>query len=193
MDFLVYDNIYTFNKHRPFNGVATTRLIVDSIEIPENHSFWFHTDMKMLQNNVNIQKRYVHLHEGIGSTNEMRFKKEAFHVSRSNIIYNPKKKRVEVGGGFLRKPVFAKKCVYYGSDLPHKKMSLVGEWFYDFGNDEIIFIIDYNPQKIHFHWEDIPDEPTIAELLTKEHNLEIKIEQAETIIAQRNVGHVSDP
>ena len=193
MDFIVYDNIYTFNKHRPFNGVEVTRLIVDSIEIPENHSFWFHTNMKLEQNNVNIQKRYVHLHDGIGSTNEMNFKKLPLHVSRSNIIYNPKEKRVEIGGGWLRKPVFAKKCIYYGSELPHKKMNLVGEWFYDFGVDEIIFIIDYNPQKIHFHWEDVPDEPTIPELLVKHTRLELEVEKMEDAIAQQNADRESDP
>ena len=192
MDFYVYDNVYTYNKHMPFNGVETSRLVVNSIDIPENHSFWFHTDMQLSQNNVNIQKRYVHIHEGIGTTNQMRFKKEPYHASRSNLTYNPKEKRVEIGGGFLRKPVFAKKCIYYGSELPHKKMSILGEWYYDFGIDSMTFIIDYSPQKIKFHWEDVPNEPTIPELLIKQTRLEIEVEEMENTISQQNAGRVSD-
>ena len=192
MDFYVYDNIYTYNKREPFNGVPTSRLKVNSIDIPENHSFWFHTDMNLMRNNVNIQKRYVHIHKGIGSTNEMKFNKEPYHVSRSNMIYNPKEKRIEIGGGWMKKPMFAKKCIYYGSELPHKKMNIVGEWYYNFGMDSMIFIIDYSPQKIHFHWEDIEDPPTRAEQLNKIAELEIKIEAKEAVIAQRNTGLVSD-
>jgi len=192
MDFYVYDNVYTYNKREPFNGVPTSRLKVNSIDIQSNHSFWFHTDMNLVTNNVNIQKRYVHIHEGIGSTNQMEFKKDPLHVSRSNMIYNPKEKRIEIGGGWFKKPIFAKKCIYYGSELPHKKMNIVGEWYYNFGVDSMIFIIDYSPQKIHFHWEDVEDVPTQAEQLTKIAKLEIEIEQKEATIAQRNAGLVSD-
>jgi len=192
MDFYVYDNVYTYNKREPFNGVPTSRLKVNSIDIQSNHSFWFHTDMNLVTNNVNIQKRYVHIHEGIGSTNQMEFKKNPLHVSRSNMIYNPKEKRIEIGGGWFKKPIFAKKCIYYGSELPHKKMNIVGEWYYNFGMDSMVFIIDYSPQKIKFHWEDVEDIPTIAELRTKEAKLEIEVAEMEATIAQRNAGLVSD-
>jgi len=195
MDFYVYDNIYTYNKHNPFNGVVVSRLVIDSIDIPENHSFWFHTNMEHLQNNVNLNKRYVHIHPGVGTTNQVRFDKEPYHVNRGNINYNPKKKMVEIGGGLFRKPVFAKRCIYYGSALPSKKMSIVGEWFYNFSNESIIFIIDYNPQKIKFHWEDTMDEPSMAEVKTKEAKLELEIEAKERkkLISQRSSAPVSDP
>ena len=118
------------------------------------------------------------------------------------MIYNPKEKRIEIGGGWLRKPVFAKKCIYYGSELPHKKMNIVGEWYYNFGTDSMIFIIDYSPQKIKFHWEDVPDKPTRAEQLNRIAELEYEVALKETeliakeslksTIAQRNFGRVSD-
>lgn len=199
MDFYVYDNIYTYNKREEYNGVPNTRLICDTIDIPENHSFWFHTDMEMKRNNVNLNTRYVHIHNGVGTTNQPKFDKEPLHVTRSNIKYNPKEKRIEIGGGMFKKPVFAKKCIYYGANLPVKKMNVLGEWYYNFSNNSMIFILDYMTEKIKFHWEDIPDEPTIAELRTKEARLELEVEEMEKkiesqkpSIAQRNFGLVSD-
>lgn len=204
MEFIVYDNIYTYNKHQPFNGVPTTRLVCDSIDIPENHSFWYHTNMKMQQNNLNLNKRYVHIHEGVGTSNKTNFKSEPFHAGRGDIKYNPKEKRVEIGGGFLKKPVFAKKCIYYGTELPSKKMNVVGEWYYNFGIDTMIFILDYNPQKLKFHWEDNPDDPSRAEQLNKIEELEYEIAQKEyeikvkaktnevSTIDQRSFGRVFD-
>ena len=76
MDFYVYDNVYTFNKRNPFSGSINNRLEIKSIDIPENSSFWFYTDMQYMQDNVNLQKRYVHIHPGVGTTNTTRFQKE---------------------------------------------------------------------------------------------------------------------
>ena len=186
MDFYVYDNVYTFNKRNPFSGSINSRLEIKSIDIPENHSFWFYTDMEYMQDNVNLQKRYVHIHPGVGTTNTTRFKKEPNHVSRTNFYYQPKEKRVEVRNSILpwSKPIFAKKCIYYGSELPHKRMTLMGEWYFDFGNNSIHLIIDYNTQKIKFHWEEGFDEPSTAEQLTKISELEIKIDEAERKLSQ---------
>lgn len=179
MDFYVYDNIYTFNKRHPFSGVINTRLEIKAIDIPENHSFWFYTDMEQTIDNVNLHKRYVHLHPGVGSTNETRFKKDPFHANRNNIKYNPKEKKIEIGGGFMKKPVFAKRCIYYGSDKLKKKLTVLGEWFFDYSDNSIHLIIDYNNPKIKFHWEDVDDEPSRAEQLSKIAELELKIEEKE--------------
>jgi len=186
VDFFVYDNVYTFNKRNPFSGSINSRLEVKSIDIPENRSFWFYTDMEYMQDNVNLQKRYVHIHPGVGTTNTTRFTKEPNHVSRTNFYYNPKDKRVEVRNSILpwSKPIFAKKCIYYGSELPAKKMSLMGEWYYDFGDNTIHLIIDYNIQKIKFHWEEGFDEPSTAEQLSKIAELELQIDKKEKELAQ---------
>lgn len=192
MDFIVYDNIFTYNKHNTYNGVPVTRLRIDSIDIPENHSFWFHTEMNHEENNINLNKRYVHIHPGIGTTNEMRFKSTPFHVSRTNIFYNPKEKRVEIGGGFMRKPVFAKKCVYYGAEQPKKKISIVGEWYFNFSTLSIIFIIDFNTPQMKFHWEDEDDAPTMAELENRAAELEIKVEMAQRQIQSQKSPLTTD-
>ena len=179
MDFFVYDNIYTYNKLHPFSGNINNRLEIEAIDIPENHSFWFYTGMNMVNDNLNVNKRYVHIHPGVGTTNATRFKKEPVHVTRQNFIYNMQEKRGEVKTRFWSKPVFAKKCIYYGAKLPHKKMSLMGEWYYDAGTNTIHLIIDYNTERIKFHWEDGFDEPSRAEQLNKIAELEYKIDQAE--------------
>lgn len=182
MDFYVYDNMYTYNKREEFNGVANTRLICDSIEIPENHSFWFHTDMKMVRNNVNLNQRYVHIHEGVGTTNTAKFNKDPFRVTRGNMRYNPKERRIEIGGGLFKKPVFAKKCIYYGIELPKKKMNILGEWFYNFSNNSMIFIIDFMTEKVKFHWEDTEgEEPATFEQLKRVEELESQINALQKI------------
>lgn len=180
MDFFVYDNVMTYNKRNVYNGVPSTRLEVTKIELPENGSFWFYTNMNLIQSNFNIQKRYVHIHPGIGKTNNARFKKTPKRVKRGDIVYNPKEKRIEIKDSILpwKKPIFAKKCICYGSI--DKKMSIVGEIFYNFGNDSMHFIIDYFPQKIKFHWEDEPDfEPPTFGQISRVEELEHQIKEVE--------------
>ena len=65
-------------------------------------------------------------------------------------------------------------------------MSCVGQWYYNFGNNTIHFIIDYMPQKIKFHWEQEVEEETVISLMAKEIELEEKIKQAEYQIMQQN-------
>lgn len=181
VDFYVYDNIITFNKRVPFNGVANTRIVINKIDIPQNGSFWFFTDMVMNRENVNIQKRYVHIHKGIGTTNKITFKQEPFVVTRSNFIYNINEKRVEVKNSiwFWKKPLFAKRCVYYGSEPPTKKLHILGEWFFDFSTNSMHFIIDYFPQKITFHWEEEIDETPTFGQLSRVEELEYQINEIE--------------
>lgn len=180
MDFYVYDNVYTYNKKHPFSGSRNDRQEITSIDIPENHAFWFYTQMQMAQDNLNLNKRYVHIHPGVGTTNKTRFNKEPFHVTRKDIFYNSEEKRVEIKKSILpwSKPLFAKKCLYYGSKLPHKKMTMMGEWYYDFSTNSIHMIIDYNTETVKFHWEDINDEPSRVEQLNKIAELEHKINEA---------------
>ena len=114
----------------------------------------------------------MHIHPGVGTTNKTRFIKEPFHVSRKDIFYNKEEKRVEVRKSILpwSKPLFAKKCIYYGSELPHKKMTLMGEWYYDFSTNSVHMIVDYNTEMVKFHWEDIEDEPSQVEKLNAIHS-----------------------
>ena len=188
MDFFVYDNVMTYNKLNPFNGVPNNRLEIDHIELPENGSFWFFTDMQLIRDNVNIQQRYVHIHPGIGSTNNARFKKDPHVVKRSEMIYNPQEKRVEVKTSILpwKKPIFAKICKYYGAELPSKKMTLVGEWYFNFSNKSIHFIIDYMPQKLKFHWEEEKEESAEFEQLMRVEELEDQIRIAEETLRIKN-------
>lgn len=183
MDFYVYDNIMTFNKINPSNRPNIDRLIVNRIELPENGSFWFFTDMKLVQENVNIQKRYVHIHPGIGVTNKLRFDKTPKHVKRGDIIYNPKTYRVEIKGRFpWSKPIYAKKAIrYYGQKPPKKKMTIVGEIIYNHYLNAMHFIIDYFPQGVKFHWEeeDTDFEPPTFEQIARVEELEYKIKLAE--------------
>ena len=60
----------------------------------------------------------------------------------------------------------------------------MGEWYFDYGNNTIHLIIDYNVQKIKFHWEEGFDETSTAEQLTKIAELEIKIDEAERKLTQ---------
>jgi hypothetical protein len=181
MDFYVYDNVYTYNKRHPFSGSRNDRLEISEIDIPENHAFWFYTQMNVVEDNVNVNKRYVHIHPGVGTTNKTRFNKEPFHVTRKDIFYNKEEKRIEIKKSLLpwSKPIFAKKCLYYGSDLPHKKMTLMGEWYYDFSTNSIHMIIDYNTEMVKFHWEDDVDEPSRVEQLNKIADLEQQVKEAE--------------
>lgn len=201
MDFFVYDNIYTYNKRNVYNGNPNSRLTVDRIELPENGSFWYFTAMNFEQNNVNIQKRYVHIHPGIGTTNQVHFEKNPFHVKKGDMIYNPKEKALEVKEHFWSKPLFKKTVTYYGSELPKKKMACIGEWIYDFGNNSIHFIIDYMPQKIKYSWEDENEEMAEFEQMMRVEELEEKIAIAEKAIKAREAkgrfdsipSHTVDP
>lgn len=194
MDFYVYDNIMTYNKLNPFNGNPNNRLEVSRIELPENGSFWFHTQMNHLDNNVNIQGRYVHLHPGIGTTNKVRFKKDPTVVKRGDMVYNPKTKMIEVDESWKpwSKPIFAKRGLYHGATID-KKMTILGEIFFNAGNNSMHFIVDYFDQKIKFHWEDEEEETNMVELRSKKDELEIRVEFAEEQLRKQNVDHVSDP
>lgn len=182
----------TFNKRNPYSGVPSTRIEVNSIELPENGSFWFFTDFKLVRNNVNINKRYVHIHPGIGKTNSVRFDKSPKIVGKSDITYNPKEKRLEFFSSVLpwKHPVYAKKCVYYGSQPITKRMTVVGDIFYNLGNNSMHFIIDYFPQKLKFHWEDEPEfEPPTFEQIARVEELEAQIAELE----KTNFLHNVDP
>lgn len=187
MDFYVYDNIYTFNKRNPYVN-PNSRLLINNIELPENGSFWFFTDMQLVQHNINIQKRYVHIHPGIGKTNNIKFKKTPKQVKRSDLVYNPKEKRVEVKDSIFpwKEPMFKKTVKYYGAELPHKKMSCVGQWIYNFGDNSIHFILDYMTQKIKYSWEEDKEEMAEFEQMMRVEELEEKIKLAELALEEKN-------
>ena len=165
----------------PDSDIDNNRLEINWINIQENKSFWFHTNMNHDQTNVNINKRYVHIHPGIGSTNKFRFEKEPFIVKRGDLFYNPKKASIEVKSSILpwKKPLYEKEARFYGSKRPDKKISIQGIWYYDHSRNSIYFIIDFFPQKIQ--WELVPEEATVEqyalvdELETKIHDIELKL------------------
>tara|TARA_R110002126_G_scaffold239608_2_gene382942 strand:+ start:1835 stop:2416 length:582 start_codon:yes stop_codon:yes gene_type:complete len=172
MDFYIYDNIMTFNKLKPNNSLTPSIYEVSRIELPKNNSFWFFTDMNLHVDNVNLQKKYVHIHPGIGSTNEFTFENNTVVVTKSNLKYDPKNKRVEVKDSVLpwSKPIFMKKCLFHGASLPNKKISVAGGWLYDFPTNSMHFIIDYFSQKIQYYWEDEKGE----DMATPEQVLRVK-------------------
>ena len=82
--------------------------------------------------------------------------------------------------------MFAKQVTYYGAELPYKKMACVGQWYYNFGNNTLHFIIDYMIQKIKFSWVEEKEEETIISLMAKEIELEEKIKVAEYTLMKKN-------
>jgi len=192
MDFFVYDNIMTYNKLQPFNGIPNTRVEILGIEIPESGAFWFHTEMQLVETNVNMYKRYVHFHPGIGSTNTLRSNDKIYQIKKSDVKWNPKNKCIEINPSSLpwKKPVYMKKVRFYGSDIPKKRISVLGIWFYNLSSNSIHFILDYYTQKLKFHWEIEEDEPATMEQIIKVELLEEQIAEQEKIITDRQKNHV---
>lgn len=169
MDFIVYDNIITFNRHIPFNGNSNTRLEVTSAYLTERGSFWFDTDFDKEESNVNIHRAYVHIHPGIISMNQSQFDKPPFPITKENMKYNPKTKHLEIRKSILpfTKPLWKKRVKYYGSKLPNGKMSVLGTWFFNYYNDAIYFILNYFPEySLKFVYEEDTsyEEKRVAEL-----------------------------
>ncbi len=187
MDFYVYDNIMTYNKLQPFNGVPNTRIEVVGIELPESGAFWFHTDMQLTESNVNMYKRYVHFHPGIGTTNTMRSNEKIHQVKKEEFKYNPEEKCVEVKTSRLpwKKPIYKKRVKFYGSELPKKPVSALGIWFYNLSSNSLHFVLDYYTQKLKFQWE-VEEEPATMEQIIKVEMLEEKIEE-EARIKEENL------
>ena len=104
------------------------------------------------------------------------------------MISNPQEERVEVKTSILpwKKPIFFKGCKYYGAELPSKKMTLVGEWYFNFGNKTMHFIIDYMPQKLKFHWEEDKEETAEFELMMRAEELEEQVKIAEEKLRIQN-------
>ncbi|WP_428323681.1 hypothetical protein [Nitrosopumilus sp.] len=162
MDFHVYDNIYKYKRmyptthHYPENHYPIKR-----IAITEENSFWFETDMKMEDHNVNVNKRYLHLHQGIKSIAKMQFDKEPrFIDTQSDVIYDPKDNCIKIfKPGRIwpwSKPIFIKgiKGRSYFTSKPLKKMKAKGEWIFDHPNQTVHIMLDYYPGNRGNHWSD---------------------------------------
>jgi len=81
-----------------------------------------------------------------------------------NVIFNrPKKKR---GRLYTRpiKPYTEKKCLYWGTQLPKRPVTILGNIIYDMSKLCMYFILNYYPQGkgLKFHWE-IEEEPPTME------------------------------
>lgn len=188
MDFYVYDNIMTYNKLQPFNGVPNTRISIIGIEIPESGAFWYHTEMQRTESNVNLYKRYVHFHPGIGTTNTLRSNEKIYQVKKEDVKYNPESKCIEIKTSRLpwKKPIYKKRVKFYGSQIPKKMTSAIGEWYLNASTNSIHFILDYYTQKLKFHWE-MEEEPATMQQYAQVEELEEKIKIEEDKLKEENV------
>jgi len=184
MDFYIHDNIETYNKRYTYNGLEQTRLDVTEIYIPESGAFWFKTDWKMIENNVNLQNRYLHIHEGLTQFVKMQFDIEPHKVKRTELSYNPENKCIEINipkRFFGKNNIFKKKCLYKGIALPKRPVTILGNVMYNMDKREIHFVLNYYPQGqgLKFHFEE-EDEPATMEQKMKIEELEekIRIEEA---------------
>jgi len=186
MDFLVHDNIENYNKRYIYNGIENTRLDIEQIYIPESGAFWFRTNYDIIERNVNLQKRYLHIHAGLTQFENMQFDKEPHTVKRTEILYNPKSKCIEIKRPkrfFRSEIIFKKKCLYSGIKLPERPVIVLGNIMYDMSKQCIHFILNYYPQGkgLKFHWED-EEEPANMEQRMKVEILEEKIEEKELFL-----------
>lgn len=149
MEFIVYDNIYTYHKRMPATKHnPDTHLKVKQIAITENGAFWFETDFKRESTNVEINKPYVHIHQGIQSISKMQFDKDPSFIEMQKITYNPKNRLIEIkkpGGWPWSKPIFIKEATYYGVKIPPNKKKVLGDWLYDYPNNRMSIILNYYP------------------------------------------------
>lgn len=182
MEFFVFDNIETYNKRFVFDGFDKTRLYVDQIYIPETGAFWYRTEYSIIEDNVNLHGRYLHLHAGLTQFHKMQFDNEPHAVKRTELFYNPDSKIIEITipKRFFRKnTIFKKKALYLGTKLPDNKMTIIGEIIVDVPNQRMNFILNYFPQhkNFKFGWE--LQEPSIPELMAKEETLKDEVKIAE--------------
>jgi len=151
MDFLVYDNIHTYEKMHPSRKqYPETDLEIKQVVITPWNSFWIQTDFDREEHNVNINQPYVHLHKGIKNTNLMKFDVEPYYIEFQSIEYDPKKRQVVIWKpnssrwNPWRKPLKIKnvKHKYYGSVLPKKNQKAV-ELRYDISSKQVHIILNY--------------------------------------------------
>lgn len=163
MDIFVYDNITTYIKRNPNRDDENMELEVYKTMITKSNSFWFFTHMNKIEENLNINKPYVHWHDGLQSINKMQFDEPPTIISKKQWKYNPKNGYLEANpsrfsywnGRKYRffKPKYFKKVTYYSSTgkVPPRKMACTGVWFYDLKFQRINIMLDYIPpaQKVH--------------------------------------------
>ena len=162
-NFYVFDNIATFNSRVPDTGHPLARLEIKEVSIMPNGAFWFWTDLAKEVSNINLHSPYVHLNPGITSATQIRFDKTPFSVTKDRLKYNPKTKSIEVRNSIWpwKKPLWSKRVLYYGRELPTHKISALGTWFYDSGQDIIYIILGYFTEHKDFKlkFEDVEPNP----------------------------------
>lgn len=145
VDFLVYDNKFTFDKHVLYNGNALTRIPIVSACLPEHGAFWFYTDMTKETSNVNIHAPYVHLHPGILNSEPLQFKNDPIEIKNSQKLkYNPKTRCLEVKNSKWpwSKPIWTKNCKFYG-EVPPTTLPALGQWYFDSYKNIIYILLSY--------------------------------------------------
>lgn len=145
VDFIIYDNKFTFEKHCIYNGNPLSRIPIVSACLPEHGAFWFYTDMKKEVTNVNIHAPYVHLHPGILNNEPLQFKNDPIEIKKTGkLSYNPKTKNLEVRNSRWpwSKPMWTKNCKYYG-EMPLKITSALGPWYFDSYKNIIYITLSY--------------------------------------------------
>jgi hypothetical protein len=153
MDFYVYDNMDMYMKKNPksFTDDPLVNLEIKRVAITVQGAFWFETDMDNIEFNTNINRPYVHLHKKMHKFSKMQFEKEPSFIDLKNVVYNPKKKTIEIkkpGAMFWNKKLIFMKNVkgrYYGNKIPDNNMKCLGSWFHDHRTQSIHIILNFYP------------------------------------------------
>lgn len=152
MDFLVYDNIHTYNKMHPSkHHYPETDILIKQVIITSWNSFWIETDFEPKNPpTVNINKPYVHIHKKIKNT-KMNFDIEPHYIDMESVVYDPKKRRIliykpnSISWNPWRKPLKIKgvRNNYYGSKLPLKSQKASSTWKYNVSTNQVHIILNY--------------------------------------------------
>ena len=152
MDFILYDNVFTYNKmHSARELFPETDIPIYQMIITPRGALWIYTKYDKTEENVNINVPYLHVHAGINAVaGETEFEDKVWYIEpRKDVIYDPKKKQVIFykPGSFpwpWRKPLKIKGVAgrYYGRPIT-KKHKVSSNWRYDLSQKTIHIILNY--------------------------------------------------
>lgn len=144
MDIRVYDTFDTYKKHNPIRNDPFMEMEIYKTFITKNGGFWFFTHMDYPQHVLDINKPYVHFHDGIDNLNELLHNCE--QVLKSEWFYNYSTKCIEAKPPkvlFWQKPKYIKKVTYWGKTILDKRVHCYGKWYFDATMNRIIIILNF--------------------------------------------------
>ncbi|MDE1839683.1 MAG: hypothetical protein KGH87_07165 [Thaumarchaeota archaeon] len=147
MEFRLYDTFETYKKHNPIRNDPFMENEIYKTFITKNGNFWFFTHMQYPQHVLDINKPYVHFHDGIDNLNEL--SSECEQVKKYEWFYNYSANRIEAKPSkilFWKKPRYVKKVTYWGKTIQEKRVPCNGKWYYDSTMDRIVIILNYTPK-----------------------------------------------